>query len=351
MDSHGLYWTLWMLLCFGQYLGDDLQFSEPANGAIGGYVVLIPDYPPYTSIDVIQWHFGTTLIMTDQSGEITVSPGYGGRITFDRRSLALVLWDLRLSDSGKYRLTVVTSASAQLTGETSLQVFERITDVKLIGPEEILIEDESIANITSEGTGHITSVQWMKDKIPLSSSDRIFFSSDNRSLLISPVQRSDTGDYQCIYSNPGTSMTRKISLVINYGPDNISIAGPNVVNVGDPVSLVCSASSQPPASFAWRFNGTEIGVTTKTFTINQTDLTHSGEYDCVIKNSITIYFAVVFHPLLVKEGGGEGSEGGGGGWLTTGAIAGIVIGAIVAVAGICGLIVYLTTTKIPELNL
>ncbi len=37
--------------------------------------------------------------------------------------------------------------------------------------------------------------------------------------------------------------------------------------------------------------------------------------------------------------------GGGGGGLTSGAIAGIVIGVLVAVAGICGLIVYLTKTK------
>ncbi len=36
---------------------------------------------------------------------------------------------------------------------------------------------------------------------------------------------------------------------------------------------------------------------------------------------------------------------GGGGGLTSGAIAGIVIGVLVAVAGICGLIVYLTKTK------
>lgn len=36
-------------------------------------------------------------------------------------------------------------------------------------------------------------------------------------------------------------------------------------------------------------------------------------------------------------------EGGGG--LSSGAIAGIVIGVLVAVAGICGLIVYLTKTN------
>ncbi|XDV40085.1 hypothetical protein PO909_009232, partial [Leuciscus waleckii] len=46
-----------------------------------------------------------------------------------------------------------------------------------------------------------------------------------------------------------------------------------------------------------------------------------------------------------------GEGGGGGGGLTTGAIAGIVIGVLVAVAGICGLIFYLIKTKkMPKMN-
>ncbi len=50
-------------------------------------------------------------------------------------------------------------------------------------------------------------------------------------------------------------------------------------------------------------------------------------------------FTVVSCVFVIVGGGG------GGGGLTSGAIAGIVIGVLVAVAGICGLIVYLTKTK------
>ncbi|XP_058602946.1 carcinoembryonic antigen-related cell adhesion molecule 20-like isoform X2 [Onychostoma macrolepis] len=349
MVSHGLYWTLCMLSCFGQFLGEDLQFSDPANGAVGGSVVFAPDNPPSTSIDTIQWHFGTTLIVTAQSDSAVIASAYRDRVSFDRNTLALELRNLRLNDSGKYSLTVITTAGHQLRGDTLLQLFENITNVMLTGPEESLIEGESSANISSEGTGSISSVQWMKDSSPLSHSNRISFSSDNRSVSISPVQRSDSGEYQCTYRNPVSSETTKLSLIINYGPEDVSIKGQDVVDLGVRVLLSCSANSEPSASFSWKFNETDTNVTTDTFTIDQTDFTHSGDYECTALNNVTKRNATQKHALLVKEGGGEG--GGGGGGLSSGAIAGIVIGVLVAVAGICGLIVYLTiTNKIPKLN-
>ncbi|XDV40089.1 hypothetical protein PO909_009233 [Leuciscus waleckii] len=216
MVSYRLYCTLWILLCFGQYFGQDLQFPEPANGAVGESVVLAPDNPPSTSFLVTQWTLiDSTLIIRVVSGVTTVNSSYEGRVRFDINTLALELQNLRLGDSGIYRLSVTTSAGEILTGETSLQVFEKISNVRVIGPEELLIEGDSSANITSVGTGNITSVEWMKDNSPLSPSNRIIFSPDNRSVSISPVQRSDSGEYQCTYRNPASSETAKHSLIIN----------------------------------------------------------------------------------------------------------------------------------------
>ncbi|CAM4699560.1 unnamed protein product [Leuciscus chuanchicus] len=359
MVSNRLYWTLWMLSCFGQYSGQDLQFPEPANGAVGESVVLAPVNPPSTSFLVIQWTLiDSTLIIRVVSGVTTVNSTYEGRVSFDINTLALELQNLTLGDSGIFRLSVTTSAGEIRAGETSLQVFEKISDVRLIGPVESLIEGNSSANIISEGTGIITSVEWMKDNSPLSPSNRIIFSPDNRSVSISPVQRADSGEYQCTYRNPVSSETAKHSLIINYGPEDVSIEGPKVVDLGVRVSLSCSANSVPSASFIWRFNETDTNVTTNTFTIEKTGLTDSGDYECTASNSVTNSSASQRHALQVKEGGGGGGGGegggggGGGGGLTTGAIVGIVIGVLVAVAGICGLIFYLTKTKkIPSLNL
>ncbi|XP_073703562.1 cell adhesion molecule CEACAM6-like isoform X2 [Garra rufa] len=347
MVSHGLYGTLWMLSFFGLFLSEGLQFSELTTGAVGGSVVFAPDNLPSTSISTVLWNFETAIILTAGSDSTTIAAAYRGRVSFDINTLALELWNLTLGDSGIYRLTVLTTAGNELTGETSLQVFENITNVRLTGPDKPLIEGESSANIISEGTGTITSVQWMKDNSPLSPSNSIIFSSDNRSVSISPVQRSDSGEYQCIYTNPVSSGMAKLRLIINYGPEDVSIQGEDVVDLGVRVSLSCSAKSQPSASFSWKFNGSDAGVTTDTFTIDQTDFTHSGDYECTALNSVTERSATQKHALLVK--GGAVIEGGG---LTSGAIAGIVIGVLVAVAGICGLILYLTKTKkIPKISL
>ncbi|XP_051721905.1 carcinoembryonic antigen-related cell adhesion molecule 20-like [Ctenopharyngodon idella] len=289
------------LFLLGQYLGQDLQIPEPPNKTEGDIVVFAPDNPPpSTSIFITQWFFATTPIITVVSGVATVTPAYEGRVSFDNNTLALTL----LSDSGIYGLTVITSAGGALTGETSLQVFEPY--VRLIGPEDPLIEGDSSANIISEGTGIITSVQWMKDNSPLSPSNSIIFSPDNRSVSISPVQRSDSGKYQCTYTNPVSSGTATYSLIINYGPEDVSIKGPDVVDLGVRVSLSCSANSEPSASFRWTFNGTDTGVTTDTFTIDETDFTHSGDYDCTAWNSVTNRSASQRHALLVK-GPAEGS--------------------------------------------
>ncbi|XP_067259918.1 carcinoembryonic antigen-related cell adhesion molecule 6-like [Chanodichthys erythropterus] len=342
MVYYRLYWTLWMLSCFGQYSGQDLQFPEPANGAVGASVVLAPDNPPSTSILIAQWSFTSTLIVAFMSGVTTESPAYKGRIGFDRNTLALTLQNLRKNDSGIYKLSVTTTAGEILTGETSLQVIAKIYNVTLIGPDETLIEGESSANITSEGNGIIDSVQWMKDNSSLSPSNSIIFSPDFRSVSISPVQRSDSGEYQCTYSNPDSSETATYSLIINYGPDDVSIKGPDVVDLGVHVSLSCSANSEPSASFRWMFNETDTNVTTYTFIIDKTDFTHSGDYDCTAWNSVTNRSASQRHVLEVKVSGGG---------LSIGAIVGIVIGVLVAVSGICGLIVYLIKTKkIPKIN-
>ncbi|XP_067259931.1 carcinoembryonic antigen-related cell adhesion molecule 16-like [Chanodichthys erythropterus] len=310
MVSYRLYWTLCMLLCFGQYLGQYLQIPEPPYKEEGDSVVFtLENPPPSTSILITQWFFTTATIIIVVSGVPTVNPTYEGRISFDSNTLALELQNLTHSDSGIYRLSVTTSAGETRTGETSLQVFEKLS-VRLIGPEEPLIEGESFANITSKGNGIITSVQWMKNNSPLSPSNSIIFSPDFRSVSISPVQRSDSGEYQCKYTNPVNSETAKLSLIINYGPEDVSIKGLGEVNSGAPVSLSCSANSVPSASFRWMFNGTDTGVTTDTYTIDKTDFTHSGYYDCTAWNNVTNRSASQRHPLLVKVGGRGGGRGG-----------------------------------------
>ncbi|KAF4088393.1 hypothetical protein AMELA_G00082450, partial [Ameiurus melas] len=86
--------------------------------------------------------------------------------------------------------------------ETSLQVFEKISGAALTGPTDDLIEDVSSATLSCKASGTIYSAEWMKDNQKLSASDSITFSNDNRSVMISPVRKTDSGEYKCTLSNP-----------------------------------------------------------------------------------------------------------------------------------------------------
>lgn len=261
-----------------------------------------PDNLPSTEIDSVSWQFEEDPILSGSPDSPFIYLAYRERVSFDESTLTLELRQLTLKDTGSYVMSMDLINEDKLRGGTSLQVFEKINHLTVSGPLETekLIEGESSANITSKGNGNVTSVQWMKDNSPLSPSSSIIFSSDNRSVSISPVQRSDTGEYQCTYSNPVSSETAKLTLIINYGPDGVSITGPDVVDLDVQVSLSCSANSEPSASFSWTFNGSDTGVTTDKYTIEKTDFTFSGEYICTAFNSVTQKRESHRHALLVQ---------------------------------------------------
>ncbi|XP_030641474.1 carcinoembryonic antigen-related cell adhesion molecule 1-like [Chanos chanos] len=172
--------------------------------------------------------------------------------------------------------------------------------VSLTGPAEPLIEDQSSADLTCEGIGSIITTEWMKDGQPLSPSNSIIFSADLRSVSISPVRRSDSGEYQCRLSNPVSSDTATYTVTVSYGPENVSISGQNEVEVGSKVTLTCSAESTPPASFIWMLNGRETGETTASYSIEKIDSTHSRNYTCTAWNNVTSLKTTVHHHLTVK---------------------------------------------------
>ncbi|XP_030641472.1 carcinoembryonic antigen-related cell adhesion molecule 6-like [Chanos chanos] len=215
-------------------------------------------------------------------------PVYRGRVRLNRHTGSLELLSVTVSDSGQYTVTITkTLNDPEMRGKTTLDVIERISGVSLTGPAEPLIEDQSSANLTCEGIGSIITTEWMKDGQPLSPSSSIIFSADLRSVSISPVRRSGSGEYQCRLSNPVSSDNAAYTMTVNYGPENVSISGQNEVEVGSKVTLTCSAESKPPASFIWMLNGRETGETTASYSIEEIDSTHSGNYTCTAWNSVT----------------------------------------------------------------
>ncbi|KAK6469883.1 carcinoembryonic antigen-related cell adhesion molecule 20-like, partial [Huso huso] len=174
------------------------------------------------------------------------------------------------------------------------------------------------------GSQTVSSRLWMKDSQPLSTSDRITLSVDNSTVSFNPVLQSDNGEYQCKASNPVSEVTSAgYRLEVNYGPEQASITAPDSAAEGSSVTFTCSAQSLPPCNYTWYFNETE---TAQGLQYNIASVTNAdrGSYTCVAWNSVTGRNTSVVKEFIVT---GLGS-------LSSGEIAGIVIGTLAGVTGV-----------------
>ncbi|XP_032375730.1 carcinoembryonic antigen-related cell adhesion molecule 1 [Etheostoma spectabile] len=218
----------------------------------------------------------------------------------------------------------------------SLAVMDAISGAKLSGPNATLIAGgNSTANLSCQATsGTVKTITWHKDGQPLSAGGRLVFFANMSSLMISPLQKEDNGEYRCRLANPISSVEASYKMVVNYGPEKAEVTGKAAVEVNDNVVFTCSAHSIPPANFTWKFNGTDTGVRTAQFRLEMASAKDIGKYTCEATNAVTGKTAVHTHSLNVQDQGTL-QEG-----LSDGAIAGIVIGVLLALGLAIGLLVY-----------
>ncbi|KAA8591252.1 hypothetical protein FQN60_002195 [Etheostoma spectabile] len=207
----------------------------------------------------------------------------------------------------------------------SLAVMDAISGAKLSGPNATLIAGgNSTANLSCQATsGTVKTITWHKDGQPLSAGGRLVFFANMSSLMISPLQKEDNGEYR-------------------YGPEKAEVTGKAAVEVNDNVVFTCSAHSIPPANFTWKFNGTDTGVRTAQFRLEMASAKDIGKYTCEATNAVTGKTAVHTHSLNVQDQGTL-QEG-----LSDGAIAGIVIGVLLALGLAIGLLVYCRQKILPQ---
>ncbi|XP_022613154.1 carcinoembryonic antigen-related cell adhesion molecule 2-like [Seriola dumerili] len=217
----------------------------------------------------------------------------------------------------------------------SFAVMEPITGTTITGPTATLIAGNSTANISCQAkTGTVKTRTWLKDGKPLIASSRLVFSEDMSSVMISLLQKEDNGEYMCQLINPVSTDTASYKMVVNYGPEQVMVRGEGAIEVNEHVTLTCSAMSIPPANFSWKFNGTVTSVKTAQYTIVKAIYKNTGTYMCEAHNAVTGKTTTHTFNLSVKEEGAL-DEG-----LSDGAIAGIVIAVLIALAAAIGLIIY-----------
>ncbi|XP_060726547.1 carcinoembryonic antigen-related cell adhesion molecule 5-like [Tachysurus vachellii] len=350
MDLHTVCCSLLLMLtCSGRGFGQVLELPESINKTVGENVVItpkrIPD-PPYFSV---RWRVNTTNILIGPPNGITITPPYKDRVSFNTISLALELRSLTENDTGQYVLSVETVTSHN--GQTSLLVLVPVSNVTIVPNHTELVEFNTVSFVCS-ASGSFLSFIWLNGSSEVKAGERVQLTDNNRNLTITSVRRGDTGTYVCEAYN---SINRKKSqsiLIVYYGPENVAAAAdpekPFYIS-GSNLKLNCSAESRPAAKFHWAVNGRELSEMGQELKLNNIQINQTGNYTCIVHNTRTLQYSV--SPPISVTILDSGSEGGDGGALSAGAIAGIVIGVLLAVAGIAGLIFYFVKVKeMPRTN-
>ncbi|XP_029600889.1 hemicentin-2 isoform X4 [Salmo trutta] len=219
----------------------------------------------------------------------------------NEQSPQLSLQNTRENQTGSYACLAynnVTLRYATLT--TMIKIVEPISAVSLNRDGKPPILDQSFT-LRCEVTGPVDYIHWLMNGQLISLNNRTFFSTGNKTMVINPIQFSDSGEYLCEAFNAVsnlTSMTYK--LVVNFGPERSAMTSPDIAMTGHSVTFNCSASSQPPSQFSWFFNGSQVAAGSAYETGPLTLASH-GDYTCVAFNNITGKNSTVSKMLTVVE--------------------------------------------------
>lgn len=292
---------------------------DSLHAAVGDSVTfttsLGPTPTPFTSI---LWKFDNKDIIIRSAENNNTAPEYESRITlFESGSLHLI--NVTINDTGEYNVTIITADGAQVNGLTNLTVWEIISEARVSAPTQLPSENTPL-NIACDASGFVSNREWMKNGLPLKSSENIMFYNEKQDLSFRALSRKDTGVYTCNISNPVSSQEETLPIVVIYGPENVEIQ----VQIDAEFKLSCSAESEPDASYIWMKNGTTISHSSE-FSKNTSEYSDSGEYICRATNQITMITSEISHRIIIIDGPKAG--------LSPGAIAGITVGCLVAVVG------------------
>lgn len=204
--------------------------------------------------------------------------------------------------SGKYICVAYNNVTGQnSTAYKMLTVVDPITKVHIVAPLTPAIQG-SPYQLMCNVTGPDDHVYWMKDGGMVHEDNTTSFSMGNKTVNFSPVEKSNSGYYQCMASNYVNNKTSpSYSLHVNFGPGKPVIIGPAVGEKGKDVAFNCSAQSFPPSHFYWFFNGSRV-ANTSVYQIGPLSFNMSGEYTCLAHNDVTQKNTTGSITLTVIEG-------------------------------------------------
>ncbi|MEQ2299733.1 hypothetical protein AMECASPLE_018117 [Ameca splendens] len=198
---------------------------------------------------------------------------------------------LSLNMSGTYTCMAHNNVTRKnITNSTMLTVIEAIESV-MIQSNTTPINYENIT-LTCHIVGPFDTIYWMKDNMQLnlnaSETDSFMYNFEKNMMHFTPLTINSNGTYQCVATNRAAHhKSPHYALIVNYGPLNVNISGPESAKVGASVSLTCSAVSQPECNFTWFLNNQSTPVGKGSILKFNASESQTGKYHCTATNSVT----------------------------------------------------------------
>eukprot|EP00063_Salmo_salar_P081991 XP_014056826.1 PREDICTED: hemicentin-2-like isoform X3 [Salmo salar] len=205
----------------------------------------------------------------------------------NEQSPQLSLQNTRENQTGSYACLAYNNVTLRFASMTTMiKIVEPISAVSLNRDGKPPILDQSFT-LRCEVTGPVDYIIWLMNGQLISLNNRTFFSTDNNTMVINPIQFSDNGEYLCEAFNAVSNLTSiAYTHVVNFGPERPAVTSPDIAMTGHIVTFNCSASSQPPSQFSWFFNGSQVAAGSA-YETGPLTLASQGEYTCVAFNNIT----------------------------------------------------------------
>jgi hypothetical protein len=256
--------------------------SNPIPVTVNEYIA-----PPF----VTQFMVSPNPALVGSSLALTTAVSGDGPFTFNwyRDSVLLATTDLPLysiesvtdEDSGEYTVTVSNRVDKDKSSPVSVSVVTPVSITDL--PVDTLIMEKSPLelSVTVTGGGQITYT-WYRNNKKIDG-------ATSSTYRVPSATFSDTGDYHVVVSNGAStvkSATASVLVTPFIEPPSILIQPKSKrVNLGDPSSLVVSATGAEPLKYQWYLNGNAITGAIKNFILfDSFKVVDTGIYTVTVTN-------------------------------------------------------------------
>ncbi|XP_050932078.1 carcinoembryonic antigen-related cell adhesion molecule 1 isoform X2 [Lates calcarifer] len=265
--------------------------ADSLNAAVGRTVTFTTTLTPQEN-QFVAWTFDFNNIITTNTTSETTAPQYEGRITLDRFTGSLQLRNVSLTDSGEYRVSIISPGGGFYTGQTRLDVYVPVSNVRVTANSSDLIEFNSSVSLSCSSSGSSLSFLWLNSSSEVTASDRVQLTDGGAILTIISVTRYDQGPFRCRVFNPvSNGSSDPVNLSISYGPDNITLTlspSQEYYVEGSNIILSCSAVSRPSSLFYWFLNGDLLTARGSELRLMNIQMSQSGNYSCQAFNNKTM---------------------------------------------------------------